>query len=95
MIVDPEGCGLGNRHPRARPGRVVFLERGEARKFRAIPGGESFERLMRHSPHLAFDPDAKRAIDALRRLAGEVPACVASLPLDSLHDAATLEDLLA
>ena len=96
MIVDPEACGLGPRHSRARPGRLVFLERGRAgRTVRPISSGEAFERLLLHSPHLAFDPDAKAAIGALRRLAAEVPGAVASLPLESLHDVATLEDLLA
>jgi len=95
MIVDPEACGLGHRHSRARPGRLVFLERGDSKRSRTISGGASFERLMLHSPHLAFDPDAKPAIEALRRLANEVPAAIASLTLDSLHDVATLEDLLA
>jgi hypothetical protein len=50
---------------------------------------------MLHSPHIAFDPGARAAIDALKRLADEVPARSAVLPLDSLHDAQTLEDFLA
>jgi hypothetical protein len=94
LIVDPEACGLGRRHSRARPHRLVFLERGPEKAVRALSSMEAFERLMLQSTHLAYDPDAKSAIGALKRLADEVSARSAVLPLDSLYDAATLEDFL-
>ena len=95
MVVDPEACGLGPRHLRIRPGRLVFLEHGARKRILPLLSGEAFQRLILHSPHIAFDPDARAAISALKRLADEVPARSAALPLDSLHDAATLEDFLA
>lgn len=95
LIVDPETSGLGARRSRSRPGRLVFLERAKRKESRRLSRAEAFERLMLHSPHLSFDPDGKPAIEALKRLADEVPATVASLPLDSLRDVATLEGFLA
>jgi hypothetical protein len=95
LIVDPEACGMGARHERSRPGRLIFLTRGVTKTVAPLSSAEAFRRLMLHSPHIAFDPGARAAIDALKRLADEVPARSAALPLDSLHDAQTLEDFLA
>ncbi|MBX7185199.1 MAG: hypothetical protein K1Y01_08665 [Vicinamibacteria bacterium] len=95
LIVDPEACGMGPRHARARPGRLIFLTRAAEKTIAPLSSAEAFRRLMLHSPHIAFDPGARAAIDALKRLADAVEARSAALPLDSLHDAQTLEDFLA
>lgn len=93
LVVDPESEGLPGRKSRARPARLVFLEHGARSDIRPISAARAFERLLLLSPHLAFDPGGRAALDLLKRLVRQAPACVASLPLAALSDVSTLYDL--
>jgi hypothetical protein len=99
LTVDPGHPRLvalrKKRVTRARPSRLVFLERGPVRESAPLTKIDAFQRLLEQAPHLAFDPGARRAFAALRRLADEVPSTREALPLNCLHDAATLESFLA
>ncbi len=95
LRLDPQATGLAARHARARPLRLVFLERASIRSIEDLTPAQAYERLLVHCASALLDPGARQGLGLLRRLAEEIPARVARLTKACLSDARVLEALAA
>jgi hypothetical protein len=75
--------------------RLVFLDRGGARRIRELRPHQAFERLLEQTPSLWLDAAARKNLELLRRLADETKAVVATLTKACLTDDTILDELAA
>lgn len=91
LRFDPQGLIANCRVSASPPRRLVFLERGAARRIEPLSPPEAFTRLVPQSA--ARLPSARKLLALLRDLADSTPATVASLTASCLKDPGVLDEL--
>ena len=91
LRFDPQGVMAQCRALSGVPRRLVFLDKGSARRMEPLGPGEAFTRLVPQSG--ALRPSARHLLPMLRDLADSTPAIAATLTESCLGDPRVLDEL--
>lgn len=91
LRFDPQSLIANCRVSASPPRRLVFLEKGAARRIEPLSPAEAFTRLVPQSAALL--PSARKLLTMLKDLADSTPAVVATLTASCLKDPGVLDEL--